>query len=93
MDTQCGQGSCLFESAVMTRKGSVPSVISLAIPNRNDQHVRSQGWGQERDDGWFFHSRGVSRGRVGAGAGRLLGGRPGLRNVEECQADLGAVGW
>lgn len=45
----------------------MPGVISWAIPNRNDQHVRSWGWEQERDEGWFFHSRGVSTGNVGAG--------------------------
>lgn len=61
--------------------GSMPGVISLAIPNRNDQHVRSQGWEQERDEEWFFHSGGVSRGNVGVGA--RVPGR-GRAQAKEC---------
>lgn len=57
----------------------MPSLISLAILNRNGQHVRSQGREQERDEGWFFHSRGVSRGNVGAGARAPGRGRAGAK--------------
>lgn len=53
----------------------------MAIPNRNDQHVRSGDWKQERDEGWLFQSRGVSTGNAGAGAGPLLARKALLRNV------------
>lgn len=39
--------------SLVTTNGSLPGLISMAIPNRNDQHVRAGDWEQERDDGWF----------------------------------------
>lgn len=68
----------------------MPGVISLAIPNRNDQHVRSQGWEQERDEGWFFPSMGVSGGNVGVGGAGVSGW--GRVQAKECGRALDRSG-
>lgn len=73
--------------------GSMPGVISLAIPNRNDQHVRSWGSEQEKDEGGFSTPGECPEGMWEREQGLLVGGGPELRNVGECQTDLGEMEW